>query len=246
MIELLANTAAPPFHPYGPAHLTVIALTFGLPVFFWATARQPGREGYRKAIRYSLAGLLLADWFAYEYWRYTEGQFTPMDALPMQLCDWALIAVVIALITCRRGVYEAAYFWGLAGTLQAVFTPNLPEGFPDPHFFDFFISHSGIVISVLVLTLVERLRPHPASIVRALIWSEVYFVAAVLVNYLTGADYGFLSAPPQAASLLSDLSKNHAMYLVELHVLEVIFYLVLYAPFFFIDLARMGRDALAG
>ena len=59
------------------------------------------------------------------------GQFTPADALPMQLCDWAMFAVIAALVTLRRGVYEVAYFWGLAGTLQAILTPNLQSGFPE-------------------------------------------------------------------------------------------------------------------
>jgi len=58
------------------------------------------------------------------------GKFTAADAMPMQLCDWAMFAVIAALVTRRRGVYELAYFWGLAGTLQAILTPNLRDGFP--------------------------------------------------------------------------------------------------------------------
>jgi len=223
-----------------------MVLTVALPVLFWATARQAGREGYRKGVRFGLAGLLVLNWIAYLIILTGVGQFTPLDAVPMQLCDWALIAVVVALVTCRRGVYEVAYFWAMAGTLQAIITPNLEEGFPSPRFFDFFIDHCGIVIGVLILTLTEGLRPRPASIVRALLWTEVYFVVALIVNAATGADYGFISAPPPAKSLLSYLSSNHTMYLVEMHLLEVVFYLILYVPFLIIDLARKGRDTRAG
>lgn len=223
-----------------------MGLTVALPVLFWATARQPGREGYRKAVRFGLAGLLLLNWIGFEMIQAAAGQFTLINVLPMQLCDWAMIAVMAALVTRRRGVYEVAYFWAMAGTLQAVITPNLDEGFPSARFFDFFIDHCGIVIGVLILTLVEGLRPRPASIMRAILWTEVYFVVALIVNAVTGADYGFISQPPEAKSLLSYLSSNHVMYLVEMHLLEVVFYLILYVPFLVIDLARRGRDGRAG
>ena len=231
-----AMQMAPPFQLFGAAHLTVIGLTVGLPVLFWATARGVGREGYRIAVRYGLAGLLAVNWIGYEIERYLAGEFTPAGALPMQLCDWAMVAVIAALVTRRFAVYEVAYFWGMAGTLQAILTPNLREGFPSLWFFSFFVAHSGIVVGILYLTAVEGLRPTPGSIVRALLWSEVYFGATLIVNSATGANYGFLTHKPFGKSVLDYLSGNHGMYLFELHLLEVGFYLVLYSPFWVRDM----------
>jgi hypothetical integral membrane protein (TIGR02206 family) len=240
-----AVDAAPPFVLFGTAHLVVIGLTVGLPVLFWATARGEGREGYRIGIRYTIAVLLAVDWIAYEVERYMDGQFTPAGALPMQLCDWAMFAVIAALLTRRRHVYEVAYFWGMAGTLQAILTPNLPEGFPSLHFVSFFTAHCGIVIGILYLTAVEGLRPHAWSIAWAMLWSEIYFGAALLVNGWTGANYGFLTHRPKGKSLLDYLSDNHGVYLLELNLMAVGFYLVLYAPFAIRDLIRKTdlRDA---
>ena len=236
-----AMNPEPAFRLFGPAHLVVIGLTVGLPVFFWATARQPGR--YRTAVRLTLAGMLLANWIAYEVLRAIDGQFVLVNELPMQLCDWATIAVIAALVTCRSRLYEVAYFWGLAGTLQAIVTPNLQEGFPSPRFINFFVGHCGVVVGVLFLTAVEGLRPRLWSIVRAMLWSEVYLAAALLVNSLTGTNYGFLSHNPVNKSLLDYLSTNHGMYLLELNLLAIGFYLVLYAPFWVRDLTRSsGRQ----
>jgi hypothetical integral membrane protein (TIGR02206 family) len=233
----------PVFHPFGVAHWVVIGLTIGLPVLFWATARQPGREGYRRAVRYGLAGLLLVNWIGYEVNRASVGQLDAAHALPMQLCDWAMFAVIAALVTLRRGSYEVAYFWGLAGTLQAILTPNLREGFPSLWFFCFFVAHCGIVDGVLYLTAVEGLRPRSWSIARAMLWSEVYLGIALLVNSLTGANYGFLSHRPFGHSLLDYLSDNHAVYLLEMNLLAVFFYLLLYLPFWVRDLIRR-KDAV--
>jgi len=223
------------------AHWTVIGLTVGLPVFFWATARGAGKTGYRRAVRYGLAGLLLANWIGYEVNRAGIGQFDLAHAAPMQLCDWAMFAVIAALVTLRPRVYEVAYFWGLAGTLQAILTPNLREGFPSVWFVSFFFAHSGIVVGVLYLTAVEGLRPRGGSILWALLWSEIYLGAALLVNYVTGANYGFLSHRPFGKSLLDYLSDHHWVYVLEMNLLAVVFYLVLYLPFWVGDLIRGGE-----
>jgi hypothetical integral membrane protein (TIGR02206 family) len=237
---MAAMPLPPIFHPYGLSHWVVIALTLGLPVLFWATARGEGRSGYRAGIRYGLSILLFANWICYEVNRAGVGQFDVAHAAPMQLCDWAMFAVIVALITLRRGVYEVAYFWGLAGTLQAILTPNLKEGFPSPWFISFFVAHCGIVVGVLYLTAVEGLRPRPWSIVHALLWSEVYLVVALIVNASTGANYGFLSHRPFGKSLLDYLSDNHTLYVVEMNLLAVAFYFLLYVPFWVRDTFRTG------
>jgi hypothetical integral membrane protein (TIGR02206 family) len=239
--------SAPAFRPFGPAHWTVIALTVGLPLIFWLPARGPGREAYRGAVRYSLAVLLLANWIGYLVLRAREGFFTPVDLLPMQLCDWATIATITALMTCRQWLYEPAYFWGLAGTLQAIVTPALNDGFPSPRFFNFFIGHCGVVVAVLFLTVVERLRPRPASILRTLLWSEIYLGTTLLLNAWIGTNYGFLTHRPSTPSLLDYLSTNHWLYVAEINLLAVCSYLLLYLPFWAKDLitppATTARDS---
>ena len=231
------TSAAPAFHLFGPAHLAAIGLTLGLPVLFWLTVRGPRRVTHRRAIRWSLVVLLLVNWIAYDISRYFTG-LSLGRVLPMQLCDWATVTVVVALLTDRQTWYELSYFWGLAGTFQAILTPNLPVGFPDLRFISFFVAHCGIVIGVLFLTLVEKLRPSPGSILRTMGWSELYLVTALLVNHLTGDNYGFLTHRPAGASLLDYFSDNHTLYLLEMNVLALVFFAALYLPFWLYDLSH--------
>src|SRR5262249_9972601 len=63
--------------------------------------------------------------------------------LPMQMCDWGMVVVSVAMWTGSQRWFEVAYFWGIGGTLQAVLTPNLRYGFPDWRFISFFRLHSG-------------------------------------------------------------------------------------------------------
>ena len=61
-----------------------------------------------------------------------SGHFRFIDLLPLHLCDMAILLAVVALLWRIPWVYEVLYFWALAGTLLAIFTPDVAMGFPDP------------------------------------------------------------------------------------------------------------------
>jgi uncharacterized membrane protein YwaF len=54
-----------------------------------------------------------------------DGELTLENAAPMYLCHWAAIMAVVTLIYPNQLTYELCYFWALAGTLQALLTPDL-------------------------------------------------------------------------------------------------------------------------
>jgi uncharacterized membrane protein YwaF len=78
------------------------------------------------------------------------------------------------------------------------------------------------------------------SIVRVFLWSELYFVITMVADWYTGFNYGFLLHKPEAFSILSFLSDSRLLYLLQMHGLALVFFLVLYAPFAIFDLVR-GR-----
>jgi len=145
--------------------------------------------------------------------------------------------------TGRQRWFEVAYFWGIGGTVQAVLTPILHYGFPDLRFFSFFISHCGIIIGVVFLMLTRRYRPLPMSIVRVFLWSEFYFVVTFIADKLTGYNYGFLLHKPEAFSILNFLSDSRPLYLLQMHGLALLFFVVLYVPFAIVDLVTGRRKA---
>lgn len=226
----------PAFETYGTAHVVVIALTVLLPLVFGLAVRRTRSRKLERAFAAILTLVLVANYVGYVIFIRGEQRWSQM--LPMQLCDWALFVVIIALWTKRPGWFEVAYFWGIGGTLQAILTPNLQFGFPDFHFIGFFVAHCGIVVGILFLMLAHRLRPRPLSIVRVFLWTELYFVCAITADTITGVNYGFLLHKPEAKTLLSMLSDNHALYLAQMHLLALVFFTVLYLPFAVADLVR--------
>ncbi|HEY4283764.1 MAG TPA: TIGR02206 family membrane protein [Chthoniobacterales bacterium] len=232
------DDATPAFHAYSPSHLVVIFLTVALPLVLALMVHRTTSRRLEYSIRFAVSGLLLINYIAYLIVARHFGVTQWYRALPLQLCDWAMFVIIVALWTGSRRWLEIAYFWGIGGTLQALLTPNLRFGFPDMRFISFFVAHSGIIIGIVFLMLVYGFRPGPKGILRTFLWTEVYFVVAFTVNLLTGENYGFLLHKPEAASLLSFLSDWRPLYLLEFHLLAFAFFVLLYVPFAIVDLIR--------
>jgi len=232
---------APAFRPFGPAHLVVIALTLALPFILAAFVRKARWPRSERMIGRLLAALLLINYLGYEIYLGLTRGLSLEKALPFQLCDWAMVAIIVALLTGRERWLEVAYFWGIGGTAQAILTPDLKYAFPDIRFLTFFIAHSGIVVAIAFMMIMKKFRPHWISIVRTFAWSELYFILAITVDLLTGENYGYLLHKPAAASLLDALSDHRVVYILQMHLLALIFFFVLYLPFAIFDLASGQR-----
>lgn len=237
---------APAFDPYGLPHLVVIFITIVLPFALAALVRRTNSSRIQRLIIGALSTVLILNYLAYLVFIRSRGVGDWRQMLPMQMCDWGMVVVIVAMWTGHQRWFEVAYFWGIGGTLQAVLTPNLPYGFPDWRFISFFTSHSGIIVGVVFLMLTHGYRPYPISIVRVWLWSEFYFVVTLIVDKLTGFNYGFLLHKPEAFSILSFLSDSWSRYLLQLHLVALLFFLVLYAPFAIFDAMRKGLVAKAG
>jgi hypothetical integral membrane protein (TIGR02206 family) len=233
--------SAPEFHAYSPSHFTVIFLTVALPFVLALIVHRTKSRLLERSICFAISALLLINYIAYLIVTRQFGVAAWQKMLPMQLCDWAMVVIIVALWTGSRRWLEIAYFWGIGGTLQALITPNLRFGFPDLRFVSFFVAHSGIIIGIIFLMLIYGFRPRPIGILRTIAWTEFYFVIAFTIDLLTRENYGFLLHKPDAASLLNFLSDSHLLYLIEFHLLAWIFFCILYAPFAIVDLVRKGE-----
>jgi hypothetical integral membrane protein (TIGR02206 family) len=231
----------PEFQPYGLPHLAVIFLTIVLPFVLAAIVRRTKSPLVENIIIGVLSAVLVLNYVVYLIFIRSRDTVTWQQMLPMQLCDWGMVVVLVAMWTGNQRWFEVAYFWGIGGTLQAVLTPNLRFGFPDWRFISFFTSHCGIIIGVVFLMLTRRYRPYPMSIVRVFLWSELYFVVTLITDKLTGFNYGFLLHKPEAFSILSFLSDSWPLYLIEMHGVALLFFLGLYSPFALVDLVRHDR-----
>jgi hypothetical integral membrane protein (TIGR02206 family) len=179
----------------------------------------------------AISVVLVADAVLFVSVPLAEGRWSVQASLPLALCDVALIVAAIACWWPRWLLaVELTYFWGLAGTLQAVVTPDLSAGFPQLEFFMFVVGHLGIVIAALFLVVGLRLTPRRGSVMRVFAITAAYTAFVGCFNWLTGSNYMYLAAVPTHGSLLSVLGP-WPWYILSATGVALVLLLILDAPF---------------
>src|SRR4051794_8316342 len=167
------------FQPYGLPHLTVIFVTIVLPFALAAVVRRRRSQRLEKIITGVLSAVLILNYVVYLIFIRSRGVVAWQQMLPMQMCDWGMVVVMVAMWTGSQRWFEVAYFWGIGGTLQAVLTPNLHFGFPDWRFISFFTSHCGGIVGVDFFLFSRGYLAHPSFVVWGWVLGGVFFVVKV-------------------------------------------------------------------
>jgi hypothetical integral membrane protein (TIGR02206 family) len=175
-------------------------------------------------------------WAGYNHFRVADGQ------LPLQLCDVAAFVTVAALWTRRLLLVELTYFWGLAGTVNGLLTPDVNRHFPDYQYIQYFIAHGGIVVAALVLVVGLRLHPRPWAPARIFGLTVCLLAFDAVVDLATGDNYLYLRHTPGVHSAL-DLLGRWPIYIVVAAAIALAVFAILDLPFSLPRRARATRPA---
>ncbi len=144
----------------------------------------------------AIAVALVADAVSWTVRLIVKGTWSAETSLPLALCDVALLVAAAACWWRLPLLVELTWFWGIAGTLQAVVTPDLGVAFPHLVFFQYVVGHEGIVLAALLLVVGIRVVPRPGAVPRVLAITVGYTAFVGLVDAVTGANYMYLRRPP--------------------------------------------------
>ena len=233
-----ANATTPEFQFLGTPHLVAIGLTILLPLLLAWIVRRSTSEKITRGILWSIGGVMVANELvdqAFHLFTLRPQEYLE-DYLPLHLCDISVILVIVLMFTRKHAVYEIVFFWGLAGTSNSLITPDLESGFPSVNFIVYFISHSGIVVSILLATWGLKMRPSFRSVIRAFVIANLYAIPLIGVNLLVGSNYMFLCEPPVGTTPFFFLP--WPWYLLFLELLGFLLFLLLYSPFWLRDRFR--------
>ena len=194
----------------------------------YAGRRWPGR--WRDRVVMAIGASLVADAAAYTVGLVVQGTWSPKTSLPLALCNAAVLVAAVACWWRTPLAVELTYFWGLAGTLQAVVTPDLDVGFPHLVFFEYLVGHLGIVLAALFLVVGMEHRPRRGSVARVSVVTAAYTALVGLVDAVTGANYMFLREPPGEWTLLRLLGP-WPWYVASAAAVGVVLFVLLDLPF---------------
>jgi hypothetical integral membrane protein (TIGR02206 family) len=221
-------SAAPTFPLFGPVHLTLLAAVPAVGLGLAALVR--ARPGLERPVRLGLAAILAVNQLAYLGYAAARGWIAPPAGLPLELCDVAVWLAVAALAGAPPAAGELLYFVGLAGTVQALLTPDLGVAFPSYPAAKFFLGHGGTVSAVLFLLATRRLRPRPGAWWRALLVLNAYAAAVFVLDRLAGTNYLYLAHKPPVPTLL-DRMGPWPWYILAADALAAVLFWLLQLPF---------------
>jgi hypothetical integral membrane protein (TIGR02206 family) len=193
------------------------------------------RQKYQRMISITMAVLLLLQELSLNLIRVYWGVWQVKASLPLHLCGAAVILSALVLITKNYRIYEMVYFWGLAGAVQALLQPDIGRfGFPHYRYFQFFCSHGLILTTAIYTTVCYGYRPTKKSLLRAIIYTNIFALLVGIFNLITGGNYMFLCHKPETASIM-DVLGPWPLYIIPLEIIGLLSFLIYYAPFAIYD-----------
>ena len=217
------------FHLFGKQHLMVIAITVALSVALAIFAKRKLSTTSQLRLGRGMTIVLAIAVIGWIAIRLALGQFDYKTDLPFDICNIVSLALPMLMWTPKRRIHEVLYFWVMAGTIQAILTPHLFEGFPHFTFIKYFTVHGGLVVFMVYATVVYGLRPTWKSLWRSFFMLQVYIAALYCINLVLGSNYAYLMGKPPTASAFDYLG-DYPWYLLVSEVLALALFVLVLLP----------------
>ena len=198
-------------------------------LFIWKAKTSENPQPYHHI--FSAVGFLMSLMvFSYHIYHILYSNYSIQTDLPLYLCS--LLAIIMPIYTCRARywMFEILVFWVIAGTLNAVITPDISEGFPGFDYFRYWVVHLGLLFIIFYSVFVLKMRPRLKSVLKSFLALQVYVMGMVIVNYLLDANYFYLNEKPKSATLL-DYFGDWPYYILVTQLIVVPLFLVIYLLF---------------
>ena len=210
-------------------HLAALLVTALLAtVLIVAARRKP--SGWTRWAGRALGVVIVANELIYFATNWSNGTFSLSHSLPLYLCDVAAFVAGVALWWPRPVLVELTYFWGLAGSIQGLLTPDSNLVFPRYDYFQYYVDHCGVILAALFLVAGLRIQMRAGSVRRVFLLTIAFTAFVAVCDVTTGGDYMYLRSKPGAGSLLSVMGP-WPWYIASGTLVALLFLLILDAPF---------------
>ena len=189
---------------------------------------------YFKKLQHKNYAIFLATFFCLSfiienYYTYKSGFWNLKQNLPVHLCSISYFMCVALLLNYKQWLAECLYYWGLAGGIHSLLTPEFTVGMDGYNFYAYFIDYGGLLMVIAYMILHLNFRPRPRSWIWVLGYTQVVAIGVGIVNYIVGANYMYLSHKPEVNNPF--VIGEWPYYILVLEAVAVLHFWVFYLPF---------------
>jgi len=228
------------FHTFSVQHFGMLFLLTGIAMVLIRKGRKSSLLQNRN-IAIVIAGITFSCEIIETIVLLALGRYDYHIDLPLFLCDISALILPFVLYNRNRKWLGILYFWTLAGTLQALLTPELKEGFPSLEYFRYFTMHGGIVIAILFSMIMFSIRITWRDLINAVLYAQVYLVCIHLFNQMLDSNYGYTIQKPAGPTVL-DYFGPWPWYILAGEGLMIVLFLLLWLPFLLSKRVRTTQD----
>ena len=187
----------------------------------------------KKLLSYSIIFLLLVNQVM-DFYRegFVSGRW--QDGLPLHLCDFSTIAIILYFLTQKRDFFVFAFFFGIAGGGMSILTPDTVYGFPYIGYIQSQIGHTMILMGVTYAMVIDNQRPYLNDIPKVFMYATILLLFTYLMNYLLGTNYWFLAEKP-VGNNITTLMRPEPFHIIDLYIVALLVCYSMYLPFYLKD-----------
>ena len=165
------------------------------------------KKNYSKIFTYAVGIILLLRILWNQWYQYELGQWNAEWSLPIQMCSFSSIfsgtILILHNLRIKREykllVFEFLLYWSI-GAFYAFLTPVYTTGIEGFIYYDYYVSHGGILFAILYCSLILGYSPRKRSWLKIFLYSQPILLFIHTINLLIGGDanYFYTINPPIA------------------------------------------------
>ena len=215
-----------------PSHIITVCLSFAAIIYIPKLFRGSS-DNAKKFLAYSIIFLLLVNQVMDFYREGIMGEKW-QDGLPLHLCDFSTMSIILYFITRHRDFFVFAFFFGIAGGGMSILTPDTVYGFPYIGYIQSQIGHTMILLGVTYAMVIDNQRPFLKDVPKVFIYATILLAFTYLMNYLLGTNYWFLVEKPIGNNITAFMQPE-PFHIIDLYFVALLVCCLMYLPFYFKD-----------
>ena len=193
------------------------------------------KKNYSKIFAYVVGIILLLRIVWNQWYQYELGQWNAEWSLPIQMCSFSSIfsgsILILHNLKIKKEykllVFEFLLYWSI-GAFYAFLTPVYTTGIEGFIYYDYYVSHGGILFVILYCRLILGYYPRKKSWLKIFLYSQPILLFIHVINILIGgnANYFYTINPPIANNPL--IIGRYPTHIILLDIFAGIHFYILY------------------